>query len=261
MKIVVLGDCQSNGNNCLADEIMQNSELRTWSMRHNKQLAQVTRWMLSQRKKDAASDMVELKNLEDHVWKYLREQEMKLAWPAMIKAQVVNLSYNGAHFSGHWYRLAEFLQKDRPNHIIITDYQINHVGVVFRYQGKQYSFEGTNYNESAYHGQYPLAVHELRMRNMERNKRQTHDWTMRKHRRCYQGLTALIESYQIPYSLMKFGNVTGAAQAPFDQFMPTQIDCTNMYGSYTVADGEWSHKKRICQSKIADLVNSYLDLH
>lgn len=259
MKIVVLGDCQSNGNNCLADEIMQNSELRTWSLRHNKQLAQATRWMLHNRKQNSISK-IELKNLEDHVWRYLREQEIKLAWPAMVKAQVVNLSYNGAHFLGHWYRLRQFLQKEKPDHIIITDYQINHVGVAFRYQGKQYSFDGTNYNESAYHGQYPVAVHELRMRNMERNKQQTNGWIIRKHRRCYQGLTALIESYQIPYSLMKFGNVTGSIQPPFDQFMPTQIDCTNIYGGYTVSDGEWSDKKRISQHEIAKLVNSYFDL-
>jgi hypothetical protein len=259
MKILVLGDCQSNGNNCLSDRILGDSMPRSWSLRYHGESKKVLRWVLEQRHDSDMTLPLPLDDLEDFAWRYMRKQELAVAWPNRLPGAVTNLSFNGAHFLGHYHRLRNYLVQDRPDHVIVTDYKSNHIGMVFNFDNQQYVFEGGNYTDSHYRAEYPRSVHEQRLERLAVHKSQSANWIMRKHRRSYQALIGLLDKNQIPYSIMRFGHIDDAPLQAWDKFMPNHIDCTQIFRQYTVAEGEYGQKKLEYQQIIADLVQQHLD--
>lgn len=238
---------------------MGDSMPRSWSLRYHGESKKVLRWVLEQRRLQGLDLALPVHDIEDFGWRFMRERELAVAWPNLLHGTVTNLSFNGAHFLGHYHRLRTYLAQNRPDHVIVTDYKYNHIGMAFRFGKEQYVFEGGNYSDLNYRAQYPRPVHELRLRRLALNQHQTANWIMRKHRRSYQVLIGLLAKNQIPYSIMRFGNIDDQQQQAFDAFMPNHIDCTLIFRQYTEATGEYGQKKLERQQIIADLVQQHLD--
>lgn len=253
--IVVLGDCQSNGNNCLAHQIIESPRLHTWSLRFHKEFQPVFKWYLKH--KIAHNDRTPMpnNNLEGVVWHYFWEQELAVSWPFLLDANVINFSKNGAHFIGYHHRLKKYLKDNpAPDHIIITDYTFSHQATSFRFNNRRYLFERETYIASEWNANdYPEAVHLKRLAGVDKQKKESHNRKLRKHRLAFKMLIKFIESQNIPYTLVRFNS-------EFDEFMPREVDCTSLYNQYTTVDGEDSKLKFDIQPTVAELVATKLSI-
>ena len=259
MKILVLGDCQSNGNNCMSDEVMQDARPRSWSLRHHGLHRQVVQWAMAARKRGEISGTF---HWPQDAWKHLRRRELAVAWPSLLpNATVRNLSVNGAHFLGHCHRLRLQLADHRPDHVIITDHRPNHVGFLVRAGGGRYVFEGDNYQEHDYKQQYPREVHEARLQRQAAQKSLTWQGSVAKHARSYRLLERMLREQRMDFTVLRFGGITAEEQLAFDQFMPTDLDCSAHFRRYLTGDGlEWSTLKLLQQAAIAQQVAEHLRL-
>ena len=128
--VLILGDCQSNGNNCLAHQVFDDSDrLQTWSLRYHQQSATVLEWI--------NKNFPEFRPKSDlEIWKFFRQQELAVSWPSLLqRAQVTNLSINGAHFIGYHGRFKKYIaQHGIPDHVIVTDYAPGHQACAFKNQ-------------------------------------------------------------------------------------------------------------------------------
>jgi hypothetical protein len=253
--IILLGDCQSNGNNCLAHEILDeksSNSLQTWSLRYHKKLPQAFRWMvkhINRNGNDAIHDTTDISTL---VWGYLRQQEMKVAWPEILNIKH-NYSVNGAHYVGYCKRLLSHIEKHGvPEHVIITDYTYTHRSVTFKHSGKRYYFEKAEYSDADWdQSAYPLEVHNLLKTRLTYQNNQTINWHLRKHEKSYRMLLRLLAKYNIPWSTVIFDN-------HFKNFISVDVNCNDFYTQYHTDEGENSRVKLELQNDIASRVQESL---
>lgn len=260
--IIVLGDCQSNGNNCLAHQIIETPRLHTWSLKFHNEFRNVFRWYLKHRIDNRVKDCIPNKNLEGAVWHYFWEEELKTSWPYLLAVpNVVNFSKNGAHFIGHLKRLKDYLSANsKPDHIIVTDYTFSHISTSFKFQGKRYCFERENYIDQEWNPEdYPLEVHQKRLGSIAYQKAQPYTRRQRKHMLGYNQLIRYIESHKIPFTTVRFGDVQENNRRAFD-FIHQGVDCTDLYLNYATENGEDSATKLQLQSAIAERVANKLSI-
>ena len=253
--ILILGDCQSNGNNCLADEIIGNKEPRTFSLRYHKKINPVLQWCVKH--KDFASH---IDSLESNVWKFVRKKEMDLAWPSMIDANVINLSFNGAHFFGHCRRLTNWIKTNgTPDLVLITDYEFSHLSYSVTYQGVKHYFESLTV------ANLDPAVECLRQQKLQRIFTHDRNWHARFHRRSFKLLIKILEYYQANFAVLRFGQHKNYNRVVFDQFLNNDIDCSDLRKTYTVDNdnfdfgAELAQQKLQAQKSIAERVNNFLN--
>ena len=259
--ILILGDCQSNGNNCLAHEITQEKTLRTWSMRFHKEFRSVFKWYMRHRRDAGIKTPMPEGNLESVVWHYFWEEEQKVAWPNLLHGNIINFSKNGGHFIGHHHRLKQYLANNaKPDHVIVTDYTFSHKASAFKFKGKQYVFERESYVDAEWNPtDYPVEVHRKRLASIEFQKNQSREWHIRRHQRGFDMLIKLLKYHGLSYSIVRFGDPVVANIEAFD-FMGRQIDCIPYYQQYTTLDGENSEVKLGLQADIAAVVVSSLSM-
>lgn len=258
MKVLILGDCQSNGNNCLAHEILNDQEgLQTWSLRYHNKLEKVFKWMLKDLKKNQLTlEHEQTKDLKIFVWNYLKQQEKKISWPSYLNYEVINHSYNGAHFSGYLKRLNSYLKTNRPDIILITDYHIEHRFVSFKYKNERYFFEKSDHSELNWDfSKYPKEVYDIFLKRMEYQSTKNINWHIKRHEKSYNILIKKIKSFNLPYLTIKFGS---DKEMSFDNFMDIDIDCYDLRELYSTENGEHSFKKRNLQEKIKMRIDNYV---
>jgi hypothetical protein len=250
--VLVLGDCQSNGNNCLAHQIFDDpTRLQTWSLRYHQQAAIVSTWFKEKHPEFKP-------NLDLEIWKFLRQQELAIAWPNLLqRAQVTNLSINGAHFIGHHSRLKKYIdQNNIPDHVIITDYAPSHQVCAFKHNS-QYVTELTF---------SPMPAHDEFIKNKIRGRfkyqdQQSSDWHWRRHQKSFRMLMQCVNHYKIPYTVVVFGG----HEIDLHRFMSADVDCTDIHNEYHPhtkslwEQGEHSKNKFESQQIIADRVQTALD--
>lgn len=252
--ILILGDCQSNGNNCLSDEIIGNKEPRTFSLRYHKKIKSALQWCLKQ------NDFVgNLNSLESNVWKFVRYKEMSLAWPSMINGNVVNLSFNGAHFFGHCRRLINWIDSNNaPDFVLITDYEFSHLSYSVMYQGSKHYFESLTVVNSN------TALERLRQEKLQKTFLHDREWHKRFHRRSFKLLIKILNKHNIDYAVVRFGQCRENNHVEFEKFLVDYIDCTDLRKTYTVDDdnfdfgAELAEPKKNMQKIIAARVNNFL---
>jgi nicotinamide riboside kinase len=254
--VLILGDCQSNGNNCLADEITEVVVPRTFSLRFHNQIVAGTRWALQQ-KDFSRCNISELKN---EVWRFIRKKEMSMAWPSFLNANVINMSFNGAHYLGHCYRLKQYIKtNNKPDLVIITDYEFNHMAYSVTSDYKKYFFESltrSNYSED---------IEQKRQEKIKYVLSKERHWHTKLHRRSFRKLTNILDNNKIPYLTLRFGQFSKRNQTVFDSFLGCDIDCKDMRLCYTIDDiqseygAELSVKKFAAQKEIAACVNKFLN--
>jgi len=268
MNLVILGDCQSNGNNCLAHEILDQKEsnnLQTWSLRYHKKIDVALKWMLKHLKENGTDFEHNTKNIQAMVWNYLRKQELKISWPSMLdpSMSVYNYSVNGAHFVGYLKRLKTHIEKyGNPDFIFVTDYFVSHQCTTFKWEGIRYYFEKSTYGDAGWDPElYSEPVHERLKARLEIQSTKNKKWHLRKHKKAYDQLIRYIRSRNIPYATIRFSSGTGIMfwRQVFDKFMKTDIDCVPERMKYQYKDGEDSRKKKAIQQVIADKVQSYIN--
>jgi len=252
--ILILGDCQSNGNNCLSDEIMGDTQPRTFSLRYHKQIKPALQWCLKQ------NDFVgHLDSLESKAWKFVRHKEMSLAWPSMINGYVTNLSFNGAHFFGHCRRLINWLRiNNRPDLVLVTDYEFSHLSYSVMYQGRKHHFESLTVTNS------DPTLEKLRQETLQKTFLRDRKWHARFHRRSFKLLIKILKNYNIDYAVVRFGQCRENNHVEFENFLNEYIDCTDLRKTYTVDDrnldfgAELAEPKKNTQKNIAARVNNFL---
>ena len=261
-KLLILGDCQSNGNNCLAHEIVENDEPRTWSLRFHNDFRNVFKWYLKHRKENNVTTPMPTSNIENVVWHYLWEEEQKAAWPNLLSIpSVVNISINGGHFIGHHNRLRKYLaENSKPDHVIITDYTFSHIAHSFKHDNQRYVFERENYVDHEWNpSRYPIEVHKKRLKGIEFQKSQSKDWHIRRHRNGYNMLIKFLNSQNIKWTTLRFGDPNPDNTEIFGNFMYPGIDCTDYGKQYMSTNGEDAKKKLSLQKNIAETVQQYLN--
>lgn len=260
--VLILSDCQSNGNNCLAHEVTNEDAPCTWSLRFHKQFQQVFKWYLKHRKLNGAKDKMPTESLESAVWDYYWEQEGKVAWPSLLKVpNVVNMSVNGGHFIGHHKRLNKYIaEHGKPDHVILTDYTFSHIAHSFKWEGKRYVFERENYVDSEWNSEdYPKEVHLKRLQGIQRMKSMSREWHIRRHKRSFSLLTKVLNYHMIPFTVVRFGDRDDINIEAFDTFMGREVDCIPFFKQYSSIDGEDSKKKLEVQPLIANKIEDYLE--
>lgn len=230
-------------------------------MRFHKEFEPVFKWYLKHRIQHKVKEPMPNKNLENEVWHYFWEQELGVAWPNLLEANVINFSKNGAHFVGHHHRLKNYLKNNpKPDHVILTDYTFSHIFTSFKFQDKRYLFERENYIDSEWNPfAYPIEVHRKRLASLEYQKSQSREWRQRRHYLGFKNLTRFMEQQELSWSIIRFGDVSTDNIEAFD-FMGNEIDCIPIYQSYSTSEGEDSLIKLNSQAAIAELVGNKLSI-
>ena len=261
MKILVLGDCQSNGNNCLADQVLEETAPRTWSLRFHKNFQQAFKWYLKHRIANNVKDPIPSGDIESAVWAYLRNEELKLAWPNLLNGEVVNRSLNGAHFVGYHKRLLQYIERNgAPDHVLVTDFTFPHIVSSFKRNGVRYVFEKSpNYGDVEWNpSDYPLDVHNELKARMEFQLAQSREWYIRKHTKGFNQLIKVLEHYKLKWTVVRFGDDEQQNIDVFDAIMGRGIDCIDLYKQYHENFAENSTKKLQLQSEIVRRIQGYL---
>ena len=251
--ILVLGDCQSNGNNCLADEITGVEIPRTFSLHyHNNSTWRdhfltdnfdlVFKWVLKQ--KDFPS--CDVKELRSKVWQYIRTKEMARSWPALINdANVINLSVNGAHFLVHCFRLKKYLEHNPPpDLIIVTDYEFNHIAYTTKEKQIRHFFETVIEPNS------DTVLENKPQKKIDRIKTRTKDRHLQMHKRSFKKLVDIMQAHKLKYSILRFGQFSISNQEKFDSFLNCDIDCKHVRRSYMVEDGDSEYGAELSKVKL-----------
>lgn len=259
----MLGDCQSDGNNCLAHQILHQDDLVIdWSLQYHQRAAEVVKWMLSHK----THQKLALHTIKDTAFKFLRQKELEVAWPNLIKNYTVtNLSCRGAHFLGHHKRIKQWIANNpKPDLVILTDYTFDHYVVSFRHDGITQIFEkNLNYNQSEWNNNYyDQEVHEKIVEKLKIQMSQSRSWFERRHQHAHFFLLKFLKQHDIPWINLKLDGYNLANVTFFDSFMPTDIDCHDIYSGYTIKEiGEACSIKLQKQSVIAGRVQDYLDTY
>jgi len=266
MKILVLGDCQSSGNNCLADQILNNSSPRTWSLRfHNEYFPKVVKWFLKDRIKNNSVEKISIENIENATWEYLRKEERKLAWPALLNGEVTNRSVNGAHFIGYHKRLVEYINTvGVPDHVLVTDFTFPHIVSSFKFDNKRYVFEKSpNYGDTQHNpDDYPVEVHQKLIDRITFQLKQPREWHIKKHTRGFNQLVKVLTHYNIKWTVVKFGDREQENIDVFNKIMGDGISCLDLFQQYHyVSGGENSTIKLNLQQTIANRIQSHINLN
>lgn len=262
MKILVLGDCQSNGNNCLSDEILGDNLPRTWSLRYHNNCSQALKWYLSQRRKHNIVDSARAESIMDTTWAYIRKEELKVAWPSLLRGDVTNRSVNGAHFIGYHKRLLQYINTvGLPDRVLITDYTFAHYSSSFKRNNTRYVFERNRfYSDQEWNTKdYPIDVHKELLARIAFQSNQPREWHLKKHIKAFNQLIRVLNHYRLKWSVVRFGENKEQNVDVFNKIMGTDIDCKDLFKQYRVDDAEYATKKLNCQPEIAKRVQNYID--
>lgn len=262
--ILILGDCHSDGNNCLAHQILNNDDLVIdWSLQHHKQHKEVIVWMLNQLKNQPTQQKIPVQTLEQNAWNFLRQKELEVAWPALINNyNVVNLSRRGAHFLGHFKHLKSYLQNNiKPDLVILTDTHLEHIVVTLHHEGRLRIFEkAMNYDASSWNSKlYDKFTHDRIESLVKKQLTKPRAWLKRRFKLAHYFLMRFLQQQGIPCVYMTFGNFDPDDNEFFVNLMPVDIDCQTSWSIYRPNQyQEICHAKLQQQPVIAKQVEKFL---
>jgi len=145
MKILVLGDCASDGSNCLNKQIIgeEDNGITEYSLASNKKYRKyIVGWYLKNTK--TSRGPINTDELLENALLYLQDREMQESWTSNLqdKFHVTNLSQGGATAYGYYKRLLKYEDKEgRPDIIVLTDHDPTHPWQRINLKGKKYFFE------------------------------------------------------------------------------------------------------------------------
>jgi len=214
---------------------------RTFSLRYHNELKLATKWAIRQDDFPAST----VHNLQSDIWKYIRKKEIELSWPSLLPGDIVNLSFNGSHYLGHYLRLKKYLEThSKPDLVIVTDYEFNHVAYTLRFDNQRYFFESlTRSNLSN-------EIEKQRNIKMKEILAKSKNWHSKLHRRGFHKLVSVLEEKAIGYKIMRFGQFSDQNQKIFDDFLGCDIDCKDIRLSYTTNYKNLEYGAEISKKKL-----------
>jgi len=200
--IVLLGDCQIDGNLLCADQIIPDVTPIEYGLVRSGWTQQVVDWFIRENPQFKTSVMSPM--LEKAAIKYLRAEEKKLAFPAMSKYKPTNLSAYGVTAWRYKLWLEEYLKNHNIDLLVIFDYSPRHQFHNVRYGGKTY------FSETSYDRRHPFEFNERINRSIglqkaiyESAKAQFKkgglDYLRKRNYRLFQSFMNCVEKLNIPF--------------------------------------------------------------
>jgi len=267
-KIIVLGDCASNGNNALGHLVYNDNNLvMTFSLKYHKKFDEVAKWFFESKKQGTISyegPPINKDNLHNVAMKALIQQEKAISWPAKLKKDTVNLSINGNHFGYYLLQLKKYLTNNpAPDHLLITDYSSDHIFLHFTHKGTRYnilpSYSLLDQSYKHDNKKYPENVHKVVVCKFKKEHKKSSKYLMKKNQRMFKILKSFCNNNNIPYTCVLFRN-------EFREIFSNEdfIDLVNIKDQWSSCNkhnsGEICIKKFQLQEKCADLINQHLNL-
>jgi len=269
MNILLLGDCQSNGNNLLVPEILStNTRIPYGLLYKDKYFQHVKKWYLKKliedKKLDEFKKVVndinnkgeEISNylrVSKEISKYLRVRQLERAWPSMIKQHnITNLSFGGRTAIGYLKSLQKYLESNpKPDRILITDHTPTHQ--VFRLAPNEEYYESSYELGDDFQLNHRISIDEKKQFEIYQKAKflyhKNPKTIVKRSLRFFKWFLKYLDKNNFQYQLIFFIDLF---QENFRT--TTSIDCTKYYKEYHKSDGDDPNTKIKLQSSIANHV-------
>jgi hypothetical protein len=250
MKIVVLGDCASDGTNVLAPEVTGRTDAvvevsLTWGGKH---LKEMNAWYL-RKTKNKRGRIDSIVHLYNKAMDYLKEQELKNSYWKYIDYPVTNLSKGGITAGGYYKRLLKYEKEHgKPDFIFITDHALRHSWQVINHQGKKYFLEKEFDPNSHFMFNDRLQSSET-VQRIAYSKAKTHyenGQTGRRNKRMMTWFLNYLDKNN--YKYQKIRCYSGFTEFDTDEGV---IDCSDLVSQYLTPKGDRADVKVAVAPKIA----------
>tara|TARA_R110000823_G_C15809093_1_gene488005 strand:+ start:53 stop:886 length:834 start_codon:yes stop_codon:yes gene_type:complete len=266
--LVILGDCASNGANCIASEVTNDNEVRvSYSLQYHNQHEQIIKWYLKQRQLGKYKNPISINLLQHESLKAYRQSEMEVSWPSHLECKTYNYSWNGNTFQGNLIDIKSHIASHgKPNLVAITCYSPDHVYVrvnnnTEKYSGivhqswidKPYNADTMSYSEAIYNKKQTQGKKQLASSQTYLNRKAYHAWYW---------LTKFLKTNNIDYFCIRYRHpiVDDRVNVAYDLFETEKmLDIRELHDVYChPKDGDKSLKKLEYQPIIAKKINQYL---
>jgi len=266
MNLVVLGDCSSNGLNCLAWQVTGDDNISVnFSLQYNSYYDEIIKWYMKQRKQGKYTDPIKMKYIRQQSLKALTAAELNVAWPSFLKTdnrKVFNYSLTGNTFQGYILDLKKhILNYGKPDCVCITDFSQDHVYVRVNSKNEKYSgIVYKNWLDSEYDSNimsYSKQIFEKKQIHGKKEYNKGQVYLDRKSNHSFYFLKKFLQKNNIDYFFVKF--LDQPISNVFDK--DRTLNLQNIDQIYADKDtGINSLSKYSCQSVIAQKVAEYLTM-
>jgi len=268
MRILVLGDCASNGNNTMSHLIRgDDNTISQWSVSVDERMDTLQRWFLKEvSKRKDFTETINLNDLGTQSLKYIKQRELNAGWPSMLDPnwEVFNLSKNGNHFARYTQQLVDWQQEHGdPDLVLVTDYTWSHVYFRFANNGTKYSFTPSfrlnGIKEYTGKESYPKNIHS-KLKNsvdsyLKLSLSEQWNFCMKSHRRHFLNFKKHLNNLTwMPV------HIWPEFKTFWDDAELNVINISSIHKSYRVnsdymiLQGEYCKKKLELQQSIADVI-------
>jgi len=266
--LVILGDCASNGANCIASDVIGDKEIRvSYSLQYHNQHGQIIKWFMQKRKLNKHNDTIPLKLLQHESLKAYRQSEMEVSWPNLLDCNTYNLSWTGNTFQGYLADIKKHIASHgKPDIVAITCYTPDHVyvrvnngkekynGIVYHtWIDKPYNPDTMSYSEIIYNKKQKQGKKEIASSAKYLNRKAYHAWYW---------LTKFLRANNIDFFCIRYrhADVADRPNIAYDLFKKEKmLDIREVHDIYChPKDGDKSVKKLQYQPVIAKTVNKFL---
>lgn len=150
-------------------------------------------------------------HLKTAALKHLKKKDLENSWVNLLdynQEKVYNYAVNGNHFGNYLVRIRKHVEEyGKPDLVLITDYDADHIFTNIKYQGKRYTALMSDrylYMEYDDNSTYPKEVYDLRRKRYIYEKSKTQDYLDRKSRRYQRLLEKYLENENINYKYILY---------------------------------------------------------
>lgn len=264
MNILILGDCQSNGNNLLVPEIVPTETTIPYGLLHkNKFYKELRKWYLnelkaSKQKRLLIDTMKNIENIDKDLVQYLKKKQLEKAWPTYLDVNhtVTNLSFHDRTAIGYLRSLHRYLESNKkPDKILVTDHTPTHQ--VFRLYPRSKYYE-VSYdpgdlfvfnNRISLDEDIQLQIYQKSKSLYEKNS----NHIIKRSLKLFGWFLKYLERNGFEYQVIFFHNIFK------NSFTSSKsIDCTHFYQQYFTEKGEIPLIKANLQNNIAQHIQKSL---
>lgn len=266
--LVILGDCASNGTNCIASEVTGNKDIRvSYSLQYHNQHSDILKWYLKKRKEGKYTNPISMQLLQHESLKAYKQREMEVSWPSLLEYKTYNYSWSGNTFQGNLSDIKNHVAlHGKPDLVAITCYTPDHVYVRVnnnkeKYNGivhptwidRPYNADTMSYSKAIYDKKQSKGKKELSSSQTYLNRKAYHSWYW---------LTKFLKTNNIDYFCIRFRHpiVENRINIAYDLFENEKIlDLRHLHDTYSrPIDGDKSEVKLRYQPIIAEKINNFI---
>jgi len=261
MKVLVLGDCASDGSNCLNKQIIGEDRVDTeYSLSWNEEYHKlIVLWYLKMSKSQRGS-VKHMIDIKDNAIDYLHDKEYGMAWVKHLdtKLDVTNISKGGATAYGYYKRLLKYEAKHkRPDIILLTDHDPTHPWQRININDQKYFFEKGYDPRKPDFKTNPKLKSPAEVQEMAFNKSKFYYHSGLNQKRNFKIMSWLCRYLEENnYNFIKIKFYKGFSEFDHD---PNVIDCSDLTKKYTVMPrGTISSAKLEVQDEISKRIQDKL---